>query len=385
MKISEKLMLLAFVAVVLFGIPPLHAQENDENQKEEELDPDRFNRHLGVFHHRLRFSYGPGYSNVSPALLNEAGPSWMFNSFLRNQNHDTPLAIKLDKPKSVPMFSQHGGIEYSFRNQLDVRYENYRIGSSFGRGDPVTVTFFSPDSSRYNWAWYEGIRLLGYDEDRHTLEVSYAYPVMEWVKVGASVGYETYYENNNFTYGSYTKTNTDFEDPLLTTWSLGGSVDGMFRSKYAVPGIIAKVNVVKWLEIVGSVKAINRTGNLKIMGVQVLQETDHNDQVRYFPMVPIQFADVQDSGMRTQVEAVFRACRFAFHVGAINETINRKYNLYYGTYITETEHFNAKSDKIGLGEMIGEYPHNRWEIYMKFSVAFHSNTFINDPNAMFYD
>ena len=343
-------------------------------------NPDRF---LGIYNHRFRLQLGAGYSRLSPVILNEAGPSWLVNSVIKNVwNPNEPFAYNAYTPKNITVYPTFWGGEYSFRDQFQIRFRSESIAAAFDRNDPTYALIFSPRSNIYWASLFEGVRLLRYEEKTKTLEISYTHPFLSWLKVGPLVGIESYSEKNNFSFGSYTKNKSTVTDPNKETWTIGGFVDSRFKDEYLTPGIEARAKIFSWLEVKGTAVSIKRKGHFDLGGFQVVQihKTDGSDD-QLVPIYPFYQGHLTDTGYRTSAEATFRFCRFNATVGTSYQKMKRKYDSYYGRYLSEISDFQFKSfdDElgtpvgIGFGEMSKKHNHSKINTYVLLGVDFHSD------------
>jgi hypothetical protein len=181
--------------------------------------------------HRIRILAGPGRAILLPGFLSESGPTWMINSFIEAQDNSNYQPVIPFEPKEFEAFSLHGDIDYTWKDRLRLRFKTYQLEQDFDRDSSTRTDFFAPAKTNFRWAYFEGVRLQRYREDRRAGELLYVHPMfLPGLKLGAFVSSEQYIEINDISFGSFvaTKNNAEFKS-ATTTWSELGLVPGEFR------------------------------------------------------------------------------------------------------------------------------------------------------------
>lgn len=75
--------------------------------------------------------------------MQESGPSWLLNSFLRASQDPANLPISLPSPrvKNLPVIPQYKEISYGWENKLDIAYSDDRILGKYDQSSPAVVRF----------------------------------------------------------------------------------------------------------------------------------------------------------------------------------------------------------------------------------------------------
>lgn len=324
--------------------------------------------------HRLRLLFSVGAQDISPAVLNEAGPSWFTNSLIKKaQEPTTPLAFPIAKPDNVGVNPYGLDAEYSYRDRLFFTATRDRVDAVFSRNSPTMVTFLNPGTDVYTASLYEGVRLLSYTEERVFFDVAYVYPVyFDWLKVGLSLGNEDYTEKNDFSFGSYLlRRSTAATEPLVRIWGAGGVINSRYDMYGILPGILVRARPLRWLEIVYRLQLVNRSGSMHMRGTQVLEKTNTVDSTTsYLASFPVYMGQARDKGTLTTLDLGFRYCRFSAHLGFEWEGLKRSYSSYLGKVLSPVNDVTVKADGIGLAELNGEFEHSRSNIYLALGVDF---------------
>ncbi len=336
--------------------------------------------YLNYYQHRIRFRFGLGFSEVSPGILNEAGPTWFTNSLYRSGfDPEVPFAFPVKTPASVPAMPVHTELSYGWKNRLEVSLLRHSNVSKYGRADPTSVNFITPSTDRYYMAYFEGVRLLRYEETSHILRGSYLFPLTERIMVGPMGGLSDYLERNEISYGSYSVTKHTTADPNMKTWSMGGSASADYRMKGYLAGGLVKFNPFNWLELRGSLELVSRSGSFELGGNQILsrESAETPGGAVFGLLIPIYRGDTEDTGFITQLEATFRFCRFSVDTGIIYSDYKRQYKSYWGDTIAlgniNRQDYSARSSGLLLGfsEMAGRFKHSSAEFYIRPGVSIH--------------
>lgn len=331
-------------------------------------------RYLESFDHRLRFRLGAGMGDLSPAILDETGPSWLKNSLFRQINDPgAPLAIPYTEAKNLDIFSQHADISYGWKNKIDLILSQDSISGKYGRENPASVNFLSPRTDRYYASAFEGKRLINFRGVSKTLRLSYTHPILSWLMIGPSIGIHRYSERNEVSFGSYSVTRETNVNPNQVTWSIGGSVNAEYTMSGILPGIFMKAKVFPWLEIRSRFELLNRKGNFSLFGSQVLEQQNASGQGTYLGAIPIYAGNAKDTGTIFMLEASLRYCRFSLDIGIVRQDIKRKYNSYFGDTVGSIARadYTAGSQGIGFSELSSSYKQTINEIYIMPGVSFH--------------
>ena len=129
--------------------------------------------------HRLRFGLGLGRGDTSPAIINEAGPSWMINSAFAAaaDPENVQGAVNIAEPEAVPYISWFFLVDYAYRDRWFLSLSFYNVSQKYSRAQKTSADFFAPASTNRFPAVYEGVRLLRYQERLRTLELTYLHPL----------------------------------------------------------------------------------------------------------------------------------------------------------------------------------------------------------------
>lgn len=331
-------------------------------------------KYLDAFDHRLQFRLGAGMGDLSPAILDETGPSWFKNSLFRQTTDPgAPLAIPYTSAKNLDVFTQHADISYGWRNRIDLSLSQDSVSGKYGRENPASVNFFSPRTDRYYAAAFEGRRLMNFRGISRTLRISYTHPVLSWLMIGPSLGIHRYSERNEISFGSYSVTRETEPFPNQVTWSVGGSVNAEYTMSGILPGILVKAKVFSWLEIRSRLELLNRKGNFSQFGSQILDQTSATGANSFYASIPAYVGNAKDTGTIFMAEASLRYCRFSLDIGVIRQDIKRKYDSYIGDTLGALPRadYTAGSQAIGFSEMSSTYKQTVNEIYVMPGVSFH--------------
>ncbi|MBM9502412.1 hypothetical protein JWG44_19350 [Leptospira sp. 201903071] len=328
-------------------------------------------RYLESFDHRLRVRIGAGMGDLSPAILDETGPSWLKNSLFRQiGDPGAPLAIPYTSAKNLDIFSQHADISYGWKNKIDLILSQDGVSGKYGRENPASVNFFSPRTDRYYTSAFEGKRLMNFRGVSRTLRLSYTHPILNWLMIGPSIGIHRYSEKNEVSFGSYSVTRENEANPNQVTWSIGGSVNAEYTMSGILPGIFVKAKILPWLEIRSRFELLNRKGNFSLFGSQILEQQNTSGLLG---AVPIYAGNAKDTGTIFMLEASLRYCRFSLDIGIVRQDIKRKYNSYFGDTAGSIARadYTAGSQGIGFSELSSSYKQTVNEIYIMPGVSFH--------------
>lgn len=384
----------SFFMILMFGYS-LFAQSNKEPEKEitskEEASPKKqrekipfftfakyesMEKYVKTYPHRLRFRMGIGIGRLTPGVLEETGPSWLFNSFLRSAQDPSnlPIAIPASRVKNLPMVPQYRDISYGWKNKYDISYSDDMILGKYDQSSPAVVRFFTPRTDRYWAAAFEGNRLLRFEGRNQDLRFSYTHPVLDWIMVGPSLNYHRYTEKNEVTGGSYSTTRDNIDPPNQTTWSIGGSSSAEYVMRGFAPGIFAKFQLKQWWEIRTRLEFVQRSGNFTMGGSQTVQVTRlDSPDVLTEGIIPVYWGKAKDTGTVFLLESSFRYCRFTLDIGIIHRSFTRKYSSYFGETFGNVNRsdYSTRTSLIGLGELRGSFKHASTEIYLMPGVSFH--------------
>ncbi|TGL70281.1 hypothetical protein [Leptospira kmetyi] len=331
-------------------------------------------KYLEAFDHRLRFRIGAGLGDLSPAILDETGPSWLKNSLFRQlTDPGAPLAIPYTSSKNLDIFTQHSDISYGWKNKIDLSFSQDSVSGKYGRENPASVNFVSPRTDRYYASAFEGKRLINFRGVSQTLRLSYTHPILSWLMIGPSIGIHRYSERNEISFGSYSVTRETASNPNQITWSIGGSINADYTMSGILPGIFIKAKILPWLEIRSRFELLSRKGNFSLFGSQILDQANASGQHSYFASVPAYGGSAKDSGTLFMVEASLRYCRFSLDIGLLRQDITRKYSSYYGDTLGSIARadYTAGSQGIGFSEMSSSYKQTINEVYVMPGVSFH--------------
>ncbi|WP_225913391.1 hypothetical protein [Leptospira yasudae] len=331
-------------------------------------------KYLEAFDHRLRFRLGTGIGDLSPAILDETGPSWFKNSTFRQlSDPGAPLAIPYTSAKNLDIFTQHADVSYGWKNKIDLSFSQDSVSGKYGRENPASVNFFSPRTDRYYMSAFEGKRLINFRGVSQTLRLSYTHPVLSWLMIGPSIGVHHYSERNEISFGSYSVTRETATNPNQVTWSIGGSVNADYSMSGILPGIFVKAKILPWLEIRSRLELLNRKGNFSVLGSQILSQTNASNQTSYFGSIPAYGGNAKDTGTIFMLEASLRYCRFSLDIGILRQDIARKYGSYLGDTLGAIARadYTAGSQGIGFSEISSTYKQTIQEIYVMPGVSFH--------------
>jgi hypothetical protein len=283
-------------------------------------------------------------------------------------------------------WSLQSGLEYAYVDRLFVTANWYRIDQGLGSQNSTTVTFFHPaqESGGFRWSYFEGLRLTRYVEDQRTLEAKYLHPVfLRGFKAGAFVAREWYREENDISYGSFQATSASSAiQPNTTAWSAAGIVPGVYRMRGWTFGAAFRYQLFDWLGFYYKLGSVRRSGSYDQGGLQALSVSQAASgsgssavaasQAAHL-LLPFAAAQATDSGLRHNLEAVFRIyCRYSITIGVLREDLSRSYGSYLGyTFGTVNNLYSQKTPTgLGIGETSTAHELNKREIYLKFGTDF---------------
>ncbi len=329
--------------------------------------------------HRLRLNFGAGNAQIEPGILNEAAPSWLLNSFIESNKSDALYAgyqpaLPIIPPAPIRVLTLHRGLEYTFLDRLTIAYNVYTLDQRFARNGPTSVTFYEPANANMRWAFFEGMRLLRYVEDRRGGEIAYVHPILAGLKAGVFAQDETYIEINDLSLGSYTSsTHTSQNKPNTTTWSEAAIIPAEYRMRGAYAGPIVQLQLFDWLGVHYKFTPVRREGTFRLSGFQYLNEGSNNGAISESNAIfPFTYARLKDVGQRHNLEFIFTfLCNYGVHLGFLTEDLDRTYSLYLSeTNFKQNRLVNLKTPELfGYGEMFSSHKISKAEVYLKFSAA----------------
>ncbi|PJZ49263.1 hypothetical protein [Leptospira saintgironsiae] len=335
---------------------------NDQN--------DKFSK---VFEHRLMFRTGAGIGNLSPAVLNETGPAWSKDSILRNiMDPDSPPSFPYKEAKSLGVQTQAWDISYGWKNRFEIQSARNSALGKYGKEEPASTSFITPRTDLYWTSAFEGNRLLRFNGINDHLRFSYIHPFTSRFRIGPSINFHRYTEQDTSSYGSYSTSRPGAPVPDKATWSVGGNVESNFSMKGILPGIYLKFKITEWWEIRSRLEYLDRKGNFSAIGTQVLQESVSGGPGTYSISVPAYGGKVSDKGTIFMFESSFRYCRFSLDIGLIRQDITRSYSMYVGDTVgtVSTNDYLLRFPNIDLGQMSHHSKQILTEIYIMPGASF---------------
>ncbi|TGM11562.1 hypothetical protein EHQ81_18010 [Leptospira selangorensis] len=334
-------------------------------------DPnDKFSK---VFEHRLMFRVGAGIGNLSPAILNETGPAWSKDSILRNiVDADSPPSFPYKEAKSLGVQTQAWDISYGWKNRFEIQSARNSSLGKYGKEEPASTNFITPRTDLYWASAFEGNRLLRFDGISDHLRFSYIHPFTSRFRIGPSVNFHRYTEQDTSSYGSYSTSRPGAPVPDKATWSVGGNVESNFSMKGILPGIYLKFKITEWWEIRSRLEYLDRKGDFSAIGIQVLQESISGGPGTYSISVPAYGGKVSDKGTIFMFESSFRYCRFSLDIGMIRQDITRSYSMYVGDTIgtVSTNDYLLRFPNIDLGQISHHSKQTLTEVYIMPGASF---------------
>ncbi|MCB1174908.1 MAG: hypothetical protein KDK39_15155 [Leptospiraceae bacterium] len=334
------------------------------------------------YDHRFRILLGFGRGNNLPAVLSEAGPAWMTNSFVGYfQNVNNSPVIQLSDPAKLKHWSGRLEMDYTWLDRIQGGISYYNINQEYNRNEPARIDFFHPASDIKRWSYFEGVRLTKYNEERKNIFVRYLHPVdfddfqVQGLRIGLYASRELVDERNEISFGSYVATtNTSTIAPGTISWSQGGVVPVVYDLKGYSIGPAVRYQLFDWLGLHYRFTPVRRSGPMNMFGVRTIQQTtDATGASVVGALIPFGTAEVQDSGVRHNFEAVARIyCRYTLHLGIMKEDIDRSYSFYLAKTVATDANlpFQEKTPSIfGLGEMSSSHKMEKLEVYLKFGTA----------------
>ncbi|TGL58447.1 hypothetical protein [Leptospira sarikeiensis] len=384
----SKIKILSFIFLFLcyyssFAQEPEKVEKADKQEKAEDVAPakeksfslfsdpnDTFNR---VFEHRLMFRAGAGIGQVSPATLNETGKAWSTDSILRNAvDPDSPVSFPYKEAKSLGVQTQAWDITYGWKNRFEVQLARNSALGKFGKEEPASTNFITPRTDLYWASAFEGNRLLRFNGVSDHLRFSYIHPVFSRFRIGPSINFHRYTEQDTSSYGSYSTSRPGAPIPDKATWSVGGNVESNFSMKGVLPGIYLKAKITEWWEIRSRLEFLDRKGDFSAIGTQILQESVSNAPGTYSISVPAYGGKVADKGTIFMIESSFRYCRFSLDIGMIRQDITRTYSMYLGntTGTVASNDYLLRFPNVDLGQMSHHSKQILTEIYIMPGASF---------------
>ncbi|MBI3396113.1 MAG: hypothetical protein HY042_09790 [Spirochaetia bacterium] len=322
---------------------------------------------------RLRFLLGGGYGKISPVILNEAGPAWETNSFIRaSQDGTSQPAVQIEKGRQLTEGSYNWGAELTYKDRLTFGWNRYFIDKRYDKSSPGKITFAEPGNTNYTSAVFEGMRLIRYQEHRDNFELMYLHPIgSKGIKLGGFLAKENYIEDIRISMGSYTLTRATAPQPDLASWSEGGSIPGKYTESGTVFGPAVRYQLFEWLGFTYKMTLLHRTGNFQLAGGQLLNGVPGTGAAFQSVLLPVHFAELEDKGIRHTLEGVLRFyCRYSLHVGILKEDYKRSYSSYAGNTLANVGNFSAKTQTgLGFGEMASAHPYHKFEVYVRGGVS----------------
>lgn len=354
----------------------------DKNARDSKEEPDDQNKNIKTikivkedYDERFRYILGFGRLKHIPGVLSEAGPAWMTNSFIAASDQNSPV-IQLSDPSKLKAWSFYSEFDYTLDDRYTFGLKYYGINQKYGRKDPARIDFFHPASNTKRWSYFEGVRLTRYREENKSIYFKYLYP-MFWkgFKAGIYIAQEWYDEKDDISFGSYVATSINAEvAPGTINWSQGGIVPAFYNMTGTSFGPAFRYQMYDWLGFHYKLTPVNRSGSMNMSGTRLIQQSnDFTGQEALSGLFVLATATVSDSGMRHDLEAVFRfLCRYTLHIGILKEDFNRTYSGYISKTFSSGElPFQEKTPTVfGIGELSSSHKIEKLEFYMKFGTSF---------------
>lgn len=346
--------------------PLVSLEDREDNKTSMEI----FNK---VYEHRFMIRGGWGIGKLSPAILNETGPSWFQNSVFRQITEPgAPLAIPYKGVKDLDINSQFFDLRYGYKNKYEVQYAEETSLGVYSRSQPASNNFISPRTDSYWASSFEGNRLLRFEGVSQHLRFSYTHPITKILMIGPSINFHRYTERNNISYGSFSTSRPEATVPNKVTWSIGGDANAEYSMKGILPGIYAKFKLRDWWEIRGRLELLDRKGNFSVLGSQIIQEVFNDGSSNLTAVLPAYGGKVRDKGTILNLETSFQYCRFSLDIGMIRQDVKRTYDSYLGDTIGSVPRndYSARSVFVGVSEMSNSIKHTVTEFYIMPGVSF---------------
>ena len=329
---------------------------------------------------RIRFFFGGGRNNFQPAILNETSSAWQLNNII-SATSTYPAVLSLYSPEKLKAWSFNGGIDYTYKDRLFISANYYDTEQSYDRQDPAQVNFtpLVQSGGAFRRSYFEGMRINRYREINRNVKAMYLHPMLlRGFKGGVFLGKEWYVENNDISFGSYLATSSLSPTlPNTISWSEGGVSPAIYRMSGIIYGLAARYQIFEWFGMHYWITPLKRSGRMNMVGWRALNQTTTNtdgsttDTLNL--LVPVASAKMQDKGMRHRLEGVFNIyCRYTVHLGLLKEDFKRTYESYYGfDNGINAEYYSMKTPtRLGIGELIGEHPMSKFEVYIRFGAGF---------------
>lgn len=346
--------------------PLVSLEDREDNKTSMEI----FNK---VYEHRFMIRGGWGIGKLSPAILNETGPSWFQNSVFRQITEPgAPLAIPYKGVKDLDINSQFFDLRYGYKNKYEVQYAEETSLGVYSRSQPASNNFISPRTDSYWASSFEGNRLLRFEGVSQHLRFSYTHPITKLFMMGPSLNFHRYTERNNISYGSFSTSRPEATVPNKVTWSIGGDANAEYSMKGILPGIYAKFKLRDWWEIRGRLELLDRKGNFSVLGSQIIQEVFNDGSSNLTAVLPAYGGKVRDKGTILNLETSFQYCRFSLDIGMIRQDVKRTYESYLGDTLGSVPRndYSARSVLVGISEMSNSIKHTVTEFYIMPGVSF---------------
>lgn len=346
--------------------PLVSLEDREDNKTSMEI----FNK---VYEHRFMIRGGWGIGKLSPAILNETGPSWFQNSVFRQITEPgAPLAIPYKGVKDLDINSQFFDLRYGYKNKYEVQYAEETSLGVYSRSQPASNNFISPRTDSYWASSFEGNRLLRFEGVSQHFRFSYTHPITKLFMMGPSLNFHRYTERNNISYGSFSTSRPEATVPNKVTWSIGGDANAEYSMKGILPGIYAKFKLRDWWEIRGRLELLDRKGNFSVLGSQIIQEVFNDGSSNLTAVLPTYGGKVRDKGTIFNLETSFQYCRFSLDIGMIRQDVKRTYDSYLGDTIGSVPRndYSARSVFVGVSEMSNSIKHTVTEFYIMPGVSF---------------
>jgi hypothetical protein len=362
-----------FTVIFLLSMRDMFAQpvtETDDNSTAKPASQKRYDE-------RFRLILGFGRSQFKPGVLSEAGPAWMTNSFIASaiDTNASPV-FSLSDPKNLQAWSLFFEADYTWKDRLTTGIKYYNINQDFRRKDPAMVDFILPPGIKNRWSYFEGVRLTKYQEENKSLYAKYLHKMwFRGFKAGIYLSREWYDELNDISFGSYVATTLSSSvAPGTTNWSQGGIVPSRYSMTGYSIGPSFRYQLFDWLGFHYELTSVRRAGNLSMQGIRLIQQSnDITGGTAYSVLLPAAAGRVKDSGLRHNLEIVFRIfCRYSLHIGILKEDFERNYDSYLGKTLSSGNlPFQEKTPVgMGIGEMNKAHKLGKIDIYMKFGTSF---------------
>lgn len=346
--------------------PLVSLEDREDNKTSMEI----FNK---VYEHRFMIRGGWGIGKLSPAILNETGPSWFQNSVFRQITEPgAPLAIPYKGVKDLDINSQFFDLRYGYKNKYEVQYAEETSLGVYSRSQPASNNFISPRTDSYWASSFEGNRLLRFEGVSQHFRFSYTHPITKLFMIGPSLNFHRYTERNNISYGSFSTSRPEATVPNKVTWSIGGDANAEYSMKGILPGIYAKFKLRDWWEIRGRLELLDRKGNFSVLGSQIIQEVFNDGSSNLTAVLPAYGGKVRDKGTILNLETSFQYCRFSLDIGMIRQDVKRTYESYLGDTLGSVPRndYSARSVLVGISEMSNSIKHTVTEFYIMPGVSF---------------